>query len=96
MKGHNVKIDVRWSGANLGDDRKDIADLVSAAPDVILATGSPTLGPLLQATRTVPIVFASVADPVGSGLSQAWPGLVAMRRDFPFSITASPRSGPSC
>jgi putative ABC transport system substrate-binding protein len=75
-EGRNVKIDVRWSGANIGDVRKDIADLVNVAPDVILATGSPTLGPLLQATRTVPIVFASVADPVGSGFveSLARPG----------------------
>jgi ABC transporter substrate binding protein len=53
-----------------------LSKLVALAPDVILATGSPTLGPLLEATRTVPIVFATVADPVGSGFvdSLARPG----------------------
>ena len=52
------------------------AELVALAPDVILATGSPTVGPLQQATRTVPIVFAIVADPVGAGFveSLARPG----------------------
>src|SRR5262249_59605223 len=47
--------------------RKQAADLVALAPDVILAPGSSTVGPLLQATRTVPIVFAIVADPAGAG-----------------------------
>ena len=56
--------------------RKHAAELVALAPDVILATGGSTVGPLLQATRTVPIVFCSVADPVGAGFvdSLARPG----------------------
>ena len=58
------------------DIRKYAAELVALAPDVILATGTATVGPLLQATRTVPIVFAHVADPVGAGFvdSLARPG----------------------
>ena len=56
--------------------RKYAAELVALAPDVILAAGTSTVGPLLQATRTVPIVFAVVADPVGAGFveSLARPG----------------------
>ena len=56
--------------------RKYAAELVALAPDVILATTAPTVAPLLQATRTVPIVFATVVDPVGAGFvdSLARPG----------------------
>ena len=58
------------------DIRRHAAELAALAPDVILTHGTPTLGPLLQATRTVPIVFATVADPVGAGFvdSLARPG----------------------
>ena len=58
------------------DIRKYAAELVALAPDVILAAGTSTVGPLLQATRTVPIVFVNVADPVGAGFvdSLARPG----------------------
>jgi putative ABC transport system substrate-binding protein len=74
--GRNVRIDIRWTAGNADDIRKYAAELVALGPDVILATGSATLGPLLQATRTVPIVFAHVADPVGAGFvdSLARPG----------------------
>jgi putative ABC transport system substrate-binding protein len=65
--GGNVRIDTRWAGSNAADIRRQAAELAALAPDVILANGSSTLAPLLQATRTVPIVFAIVADPVGSG-----------------------------
>ena len=73
--GRNIRIDSR-SGANADDIRKHAAELVAVSPDVILATGGGTLGPLLQATRAVPIVFAHVQDPVGSGFvdSLARPG----------------------
>jgi ABC-type uncharacterized transport system substrate-binding protein len=74
--GRNVRIDYRW-GAGDGDRiRSHAAELVALAPDVILATGSATLGPLLQATRAVPIVFVHVPDPVGAGFvdSLARPG----------------------
>src|SRR6516225_4562402 len=72
--GRNVRIDTRWS-SNADDTRKHAAELVALAPDVILASGGVSVGPLLQVTRTVPIVFAA-ADPVGSGFvdSLARPG----------------------
>ena len=74
--GRNVRIDTRWATTNAAEIRRHAAELVALAPDVILAHASPTLGPLLQATRTVPIVFAVVADPVGAGFvdSLARPG----------------------
>jgi len=65
--GRNVHIDTRWSAGNAADMRNDVAEIVALAPDVILASGAPSLGPLLQATQTVPIVFAIVPDPVGAG-----------------------------
>jgi len=67
MDGRNLRIDMRWSKGNAVDTRKYAAELVALAPDVILATGSNTLGPLLQTTRIVPIVFVVVPDPVGGG-----------------------------
>jgi putative ABC transport system substrate-binding protein len=65
--GRNVRIDTRWSAANADNVRKYAAELAALAPDVILAGGTGTVGPLLQATHTVPIVFVGVADPVGAG-----------------------------
>jgi len=74
--GDNVRIDTRWAGVNAADIRRHAAELVALAPDVILAHGSSTVGPLLQVTRTVPIVFPTASDPVGAGLvdSLARPG----------------------
>jgi putative ABC transport system substrate-binding protein len=65
--GHNVRIDVRWAGGHASEIRKDATDIVALAPDVIFATGTAGIVPLLQATHTVPIVFVGVADPVGAG-----------------------------
>jgi ABC-type uncharacterized transport system substrate-binding protein len=65
--GRNVRIDTRWSSGNADDIRKHALELVALAPDVILVTGTAGMAPMLQATRTVPIVFANVADPVGAG-----------------------------
>jgi ABC-type uncharacterized transport system substrate-binding protein len=65
--GRNVRIDVRWATANAGEIRRHAAELAALAPDVILAGGNSAVGPLLQETRTVPIVFAVATDPVGSG-----------------------------
>ena len=67
IDGQNLHIDVRWSGGNAADTRKSAAELVALAPDVIVTSGAAGLGPLLQATRTVPIIFAIVPDPVGAG-----------------------------
>ena len=74
--GRNVNIDTRWTAGNAADTRKFAAELVSLAPDVILASGGTVVGTLLQATSTVPIVFTQTADPVGGGLvaSLAQPG----------------------
>ena len=63
----NVQIVYRWSGGNAADTRKHASELVSLAPDIILSTGSAATGPMLETTRTVPIVFVIVPDPVGSG-----------------------------
>ena len=74
--GSNMRIDTRWASADAAAIRRHAAELVALAPDVILAHGGATVGPLLQATRTVPIVFPIVADPVGAGFveSLARPG----------------------
>jgi putative ABC transport system substrate-binding protein len=74
--GRNLRIDTRWATANAADIRRHAAELIAFAPDVILAPGTSTVAPLLEATRTVPIVFAVVVDPVGAGLvdSLARPG----------------------
>jgi putative ABC transport system substrate-binding protein len=74
--GRNVRIDVRWGAGDADRIRSSAAELVALAPDVILTVASSAIGALLQATRTVPIVFANVADPVGAGYvdSLARPG----------------------
>jgi putative ABC transport system substrate-binding protein len=65
--GRNVKIDYRWPAGDADKSRKYAAELVALAPDIILAFGSANMTSLLQATRTVPIVFVAVPDPVGAG-----------------------------
>jgi putative tryptophan/tyrosine transport system substrate-binding protein len=74
--GRNVRIDTRWATANSGEIRRHAAELAALAPDVILAHGVSTVGLLLQATRTVPIVFPIAGDPVAAGFvdSLARPG----------------------
>ena len=74
--GRNVRTDTRWATANAAEIRRHAAELAALAPDVILAHGTSTVGPLLQVTRTVPIVFPVVSDPVAAGFvdSLARPG----------------------
>jgi len=75
--GGNLRVDTRWATTNADDVRRHAAELVALAPDVLVAaTGTTTVAPLLQATRTVPIVFVQVIDPVGAGFvtSLARPG----------------------
>jgi ABC-type uncharacterized transport system substrate-binding protein len=74
--GRNVRIEVRWSGGKADEARRYATELAALAPDVILAHGVSSVRPLLQATRTVPIVFSIASDPVGAGLveSLARPG----------------------
>jgi ABC-type uncharacterized transport system substrate-binding protein len=77
IDGRSVRIDTRWAAGGAADRfRTYAAELVALAPDVILAHSSAAVPPLLQATRTVPIVFTGVADPVGAGYvdSLARPG----------------------
>ena len=75
-EGSNVRIETRWAGGEVDANRRFADELVALAPDVILASGNSAAGPMLQATRAIPIVFAIVPDPVGAGLvdSLARPG----------------------
>ncbi|MGB7672681.1 MAG: ABC transporter substrate-binding protein, partial [Pseudolabrys sp.] len=75
-EGRNVKFDVRWAGGDPGLMRRYAAELVGLAPEVIMNGGLPTLVAMQQETRTIPIVFAQVLDPVGAGFveSLAHPG----------------------
>jgi putative ABC transport system substrate-binding protein len=74
--GHNMRVDTHWATPSAAKIRQSAAELAAKAPDVILTAGTSTTGPMLQATRTVPIVFATVVDPVGAGFvdSLARPG----------------------
>jgi putative ABC transport system substrate-binding protein len=65
--GRNVRIDTRWATTNVAEIRRHAAELAALAPDVILAHGVSTVGPMVQATRTVPIVFPVAGDPVAAG-----------------------------
>jgi putative tryptophan/tyrosine transport system substrate-binding protein len=65
--GRNIRVDVHWATPNAAKIRQHAAALAAKAPDIILTGGTSTTGPMLQATRTVPIVFATVVDPVGAG-----------------------------
>jgi putative tryptophan/tyrosine transport system substrate-binding protein len=75
-EGHNLRIDWRWAGSDIGHYRAYAAELLALAPDVIVTGGGSITGTVQQATRTVPIVFSGVIDPVGGGFvaSLARPG----------------------
>src|SRR5262249_7417156 len=75
-EGRNIRIETRWAGGNLDRARSLATELVALAPNVIVTGGASYVTALLQATRTVPIVFATATDPVGGGLvaSLAHPG----------------------
>jgi len=66
-EGRNLQLEYRWAGGNADDLRRHAAELVALAPDVLVAAGGAAVGALQQATRTIPIVFATVGDPVGAG-----------------------------
>jgi putative tryptophan/tyrosine transport system substrate-binding protein len=70
-EGRNVRTESRWGAGNADNTRKYAAELVALTPDVILANGDVAAALLLQATRTVPIVFVIVPDPVGAGLANS-------------------------
>ena len=69
--GRNLQIDYRFAGGEADRIRQNAAELVALAPDVIMTVGSITVAPIQQATRTIPIVFTNVADPVGAGVVQS-------------------------
>jgi putative tryptophan/tyrosine transport system substrate-binding protein len=74
--GRNVRIDLRWSAGKADHAQRYAAELAALAPDVLMTPGSSTVAPMLQATRTIPIIFVHVPDPVGAGFvdSLARPG----------------------
>jgi ABC-type uncharacterized transport system substrate-binding protein len=76
IDGRTVRIDTRWANGQASEIRKHATEIVALAPDLIVATGNAGMVPLLQVTRTIPIVFANVADPVGAGIveTMARPG----------------------
>jgi putative ABC transport system substrate-binding protein len=76
IEGRNVTLDIHRPAATPNDIRKKVAEMIAGKPDVIITTGTTAMGPLLQATHTVPIVFTSIIDPVGGGFveSLAQPG----------------------
>ena len=76
IEGRNIRIDIRWSGGDDATTRKNAVEMVALAPNIILATGSSSMGPLMQISGVVPVVFVIVPDPVGAGYvnSLARPG----------------------
>jgi putative ABC transport system substrate-binding protein len=90
--GGNVQIDTRWgTGADAKLIRRYAAELVALAPDVILAGGTTAVASLLEATRTLPIVFVGIADPVGSGFVESLPqpgGNATGLMQFEYTLTA--------
>jgi putative tryptophan/tyrosine transport system substrate-binding protein len=89
-EGRNIRIDIRWGENDVDRDRKYAADLVALAPDVILAAGTLSVTALQRVSRTLPIVFVEVSDPVGAGL-----GVMSVKRvRTPRRSLSGPRSSP--
>lgn len=92
IEGRNIQIDRRFGVANAEQTHKFAAELIALAPDVILAPGSSATGPLLQATSTIPIVFATIPDPVAAGYVESLPrpgGNATAFASFEYSIAGS-------
>ena len=94
--GRNLQIDARWAQGDVNLLRKHAAELVAAAPDVILASTNQPLVPLRQATRVVPIVFVLAIDPVGAGDVTSWRAQAAMPQDFCCTNTVLVENGSNC
>src|SRR4029077_15703155 len=71
VDGRNMQIDIRRGAGDAEGIRKHATEMIALAPDVIVASGTVTMAPLSHATRTVPIVFVNVADPVGAGFVES-------------------------
>ena len=76
IDGRNVRVDIRWAEGQARKVSKNVDELIALAPDVVVVTGNASMEPLLKATRTIPIVFNTITDPVGAGYveSMAQPG----------------------
>jgi putative ABC transport system substrate-binding protein len=72
-EGRNIRVDTRWATADVASIERLAKELVALQPDLILSNNTPTTAALLQQTRTIPIVFAVVSDPVGSGFVASFP-----------------------
>ena len=94
--GRNTRIDVRWGANDADSSRRYATELVALAPEVILVSAAAGLGALKQTTRTVPIVFVNVVDPVGAGYVESLSLPAETSPDLPRSSTASVESGSSC
>ena len=73
IEGRNIEIDIRWGSADLASMKRSAKELVALQPDCILTQSTPAAGAMLEQTRTIPIVFVLVADPVGSGYIASLP-----------------------
>jgi putative tryptophan/tyrosine transport system substrate-binding protein len=94
--GRNIRIDIRWTAGDADRMRRHAAELVALAPDVILASGGTVVGALLEASRSIPIVFTLTVDPVGGGFVASLARRGATSPDLPDTSTASARNGWSC
>jgi putative tryptophan/tyrosine transport system substrate-binding protein len=94
--GNNLRIDYRWAAGDTERIRKLAAEIIALEPDVILTSGSLVVPLMMQATRTIPIVFVQVIDPVGWASSKAWRGPAATSPALPHLNTASLENGWSC
>jgi len=73
VEGRNSEIDIRWAAADIGLMERFAKELVALQPDLILTSSTPATAAMLQQTRTIPIIFVIVADPVGSGFVESLP-----------------------
>jgi len=94
--GRNAQIEIRWSAGSDETRRRHAAELIALAPDIILASGGSVVGVLLQATRSVPVVFTLTPDPVGAGFARVCRNRAGMRPVSRDSSTVSVRNGWSC
>ena len=95
--GRNIRIDTRWATPGDGGLGQRLAkELVALQPELILSQNTPTTDVLLQQTRTIPIIFTAVSDPVGSGLSGAPTSRAAMLLGSPMQNLRLPANGWSC